>query len=132
VDDLFRTRVSRDEATFAAELYMTVDELGDAMTRGVAVGAHGDRHLRLPSLRDAEQAKEIDGALRVLDAVAVPRRRFLYSYANGEHDDRSAARLDANGCAAAFTTRPEIARLVASERLRLPRLDTNDLLQLVR
>ena len=127
VDGLFAALVSSDERSFADELYMSVDELRELGGRGVTVGAHGDRHLRLPTLDTEAQAREIDGALRILDAVGVSRRRFVYSYANGEHDDRSVALLLARDCAAAFTTGPDIATLNESERFALPRFDTNDL-----
>ena len=127
VDGLFTARVSTDERSFADELYMTVDELRELGQRGVAVGAHGDRHVRLPTLDEDDQGREIDGALRVFDAVGTPRRRFLYCYANGEHDSRSVALLRARDCAAAFTTRPDLATLIGSERWSLPRFDTNDI-----
>jgi peptidoglycan/xylan/chitin deacetylase (PgdA/CDA1 family) len=127
LDELFHRIVSSDEAAFAAELYMTASEAREMCAAGMTIGAHGDRHLRLPTLSREEQAREIDGALRVLDAVGVPRLRFAYSYANGEHDDRTVDLLRARGCAAAFTTRPDLARVTVADMLTLPRIDTNDL-----
>ena len=62
---------------------------------GMTIGAHGDRHLRLPTLSRDDQALEIDGALRVLDAVDASRQQFAYSYANGEHDHTSVELLRA-------------------------------------
>ena len=127
LDDLFANRVSADERSFADELYMTADEVRQLRARGMSVGAHGDRHLRLSTLGGEEQAREIDGALRVLDAVGAARDRFAYCYANGDHDDRSIALLRARGCLVAFTTRPDLARVTQADALALPRLDTNDL-----
>ena len=127
VDDLFAKRVTADERSFADELYMTVDELQQLRASGMTVGAHGDRHLRLSTLSGEEQAREIDGALRVLDAVGAPRDRFAYCYASGDHDERSVALLRARGCVVAFTTRPDLARVTPANALALPRLDTNDL-----
>lgn len=127
VDTLFADRVSRDERSFADELYMPADEIRELRSRGMTIGAHGDRHLRLPTLDDEGQRLEIDGSLRLLDAVGVPRRRFAYCYANGEHDARSVAHLRARDCAIAFTTQPDLARVIPEEALTLPRLDANDL-----
>jgi peptidoglycan/xylan/chitin deacetylase (PgdA/CDA1 family) len=127
VDALFRQLVTEDEAAFADELYMTVDETRRLRDAGMTVGAHGDRHVRLPTLSPEEQALEIDGALRVLDAVGAPRASFAYSYANGEHDRHSVELLRARGCGIAFTTRPDLARVVAAEMLTVPRIDANDL-----
>jgi len=126
VDELFRTMVSADARGFADELYMNVDDVRELRAAGMTIGAHGDRHLRLPTLSRDDQAREIDGALRVLDAAGAPRERFVYCYANGEHDDASVDLLRARGCRIAFTTRPDVARLEPAAMLTLPRLDAND------
>jgi hypothetical protein len=83
--------------------------------------------VRLPTLSREDQAVEIDGALRVLDAVALPRRNFAYCYANGEYNEDSLDLLRARGCSLALTTWPALARVDAAERLTLPRIDANDL-----
>jgi peptidoglycan/xylan/chitin deacetylase (PgdA/CDA1 family) len=127
VDELFASRVSADETGFAGDLYMTADDLRDLRGRGMTVGLHGDRHLRLTTLSVDAQAREIDGALRLLDAIGASRDRFAYCYANGDHDQRSIALLRDRGCAVAFTTHPDLVCLERADRLALPRLDTNDL-----
>ena len=127
VDALFRELVTQDEAAFAGELYMTVDETRRLRDAGMTIGAHGDRHVRLSTLSREDQALEIDGAMRVLDAVGAPRESFAYAYANGEHDRHSVELLRARGCGIAFTTRPDIARIGAAEMLTVPRIDANDL-----
>ena len=50
LDDLFRELVSEDEAAFAEELYMSVSQARELCAAGMTVGAHGDRHVRLPDL----------------------------------------------------------------------------------
>jgi peptidoglycan/xylan/chitin deacetylase (PgdA/CDA1 family) len=127
VDELFRTLVSADETGFADELYMNADQVGELHQAGMTIGAHGDRHVRLPTLPRDEQAVEIDGALRVLDALGLPRHRFAYCYANGDHNDDSVELLRARQCSIGLTTRPDLARIVPDEMLTLPRIDTNDL-----
>jgi peptidoglycan/xylan/chitin deacetylase (PgdA/CDA1 family) len=127
VDALFRTWVSSDEGAIAGELYMSTEQLRDLRTCGMVVGAHGDRHIRLSTLTRAGQACEIDGALRVLTAVDLPTRRFVYAYANGDHNEDSVRLLRARHCTAAVTTRPDLASITAGGMLELPRIDTNDL-----
>jgi peptidoglycan/xylan/chitin deacetylase (PgdA/CDA1 family) len=127
VDQLFRTMVSADERGFADELYMNRNQLVELHQAGMTIGIHGDRHLRLAVLPRDEQAVEIDGALRLLDAVGLPRQRFAYSYANGDHNDDSIELLQARGCSIAVTTRPDLARVGRDRLLTLPRIDTNDL-----
>jgi peptidoglycan/xylan/chitin deacetylase (PgdA/CDA1 family) len=127
VDELFQRLVSNDEGAVAAELYMSADDAREMQSAGMTIGAHGDRHLRLSTLSRAAQAIEIDGALRVLDAVSAPPRHFAYCYANGEHNEDSLELLRERACRIAVTTRPDLARVAAGELLTLPRLDTNDL-----
>jgi peptidoglycan/xylan/chitin deacetylase (PgdA/CDA1 family) len=127
LDDLFHRFVSADERAIAEELYMSVDDARQLSEGGMTIGAHGDQHLRLSTLALAQQAQEIDGALRVLDAVGLPRRGFAYSYANGDYDANTLTLLRARGCRIGVTTRPAVASIVESEILTLPRLDTNDL-----
>lgn len=127
VDELFRAHVTSDERGLADELYMTVDQARELLNCGMTIGAHADRHVRLPTLPRAEQAAEIDGALRVFDALAIPKTNFVYSYANGEFDGDSVDLLRARGCAAAVSTRAELATVRRDRLLSLPRIDTNDL-----
>ena len=127
VDAMFREFVTRDEAAFADALYMNVSEARELHAAGMTVGAHGDRHVRLTSLETADQAREIDGALRVLDVLGLPRQRFAYCYANGDFDERSVALLRERRCGLAFTTQPALARIDGDHMLTLPRLDANDL-----
>ena len=111
VDELFRSLVSGDERAFADELYMAVDDARAMRAGGMTIGAHGDRHVRLPTLSRDEQAVEIDGALRVLDAVGSPRENFVYCYANGAYNEDSLELLRARGCSLAVTTRPDLAKV---------------------
>jgi peptidoglycan/xylan/chitin deacetylase (PgdA/CDA1 family) len=127
VDDLFCRLVSADEQAVAAELYLTRDQLGEMRRAGMTIGAHGDRHVRLSTLSREQQASEIDGALRVLDAVDAPRRHFAYCYANGDYNADSIELLRAHECRVALTTHPEVVRIGVDSLLALPRIDTNDL-----
>jgi len=127
IDDLFRRLVSDNEQAVAADLYMTVDHAREMHQAGMTIGAHGDRHRRLSTLSRDEQAVEIDGALRVLDAVGLPRRAFAYCYANGDYNQDTLGLLRARECRVAVTTRPDLARIATGELLTLPRIDTNDI-----
>jgi peptidoglycan/xylan/chitin deacetylase (PgdA/CDA1 family) len=57
---------------------MSVSEARELCAAGMTLGAHGDRHVRLPTLSREDQAREIDGALRVLDALDIRRPGFAY------------------------------------------------------
>lgn len=127
LDALFRRHVTADEAGFARDLYLSVEDARALGSEGVDFGAHGDRHVPLPALDRAGKTAEIDGALEALDAIGTPRERFLFSYVKGEHDAESIELLRARGCGGAVTTRPALVEVSADHLLTLPRLDTNDL-----
>jgi peptidoglycan/xylan/chitin deacetylase (PgdA/CDA1 family) len=127
VDALFQRFVTSDEAAFADELYFTVDQACEMRAAGMEFGAHGDRHVPLTTLDRAGQAAEIDGALKVLDAVGVARAAFAYSYVKGQYNQISLDLLRRRGCGAAVTTRVDLAQPGESDLLTLPRIDANDL-----
>lgn len=127
VDELFRTWVTEDERALADDLYMTVSEVQQLARAGMTIGAHADRHVRLSLLSRGDQAAEINGALRVLDAAGVSTTGFVYSYANGAYNDDSIELLRERGCAVAVSTQPDLAMLDPDTLLALPRLDANDL-----
>jgi len=127
LDMLFRTLVSSDERAFADELYFTIDQARQMAEAGMTIGCHADRHVMLTSLARDDQAREIDGALRVLSAIGLPPAPFIFSYAKGAHNADSIDLLRARGCTLAVTNRPDIATIAADAMLAVPRLDANDI-----
>lgn len=127
IDEMFAALVSCDEAGFAADLYFTTEQAREMIAAGMECGCHGDRHLTLTSLTRDAQAREIDGALRVLDATGQPRLGFAYCYAKGEHNADSVDLLRARSCAIALTTHVGLAAMTPETMLTLPRIDANDL-----
>src|SRR5262245_44786711 len=127
LESLFARFVSADERAFADELYFTPHHARELAQAGMTIGGHADRHLTLTSLPRDGQAAEIDGALRVLDAIGQPRSPFVFSYAKGAHNADSVALLHDRGCTLAVTNRPSIATLAPDTLLMLPRLDANHL-----
>src|SRR5204862_131133 len=81
----------------------------------------------LTTLQRKGQAAEIDGALQVLDAIGVSRAGFAYSYVKGQYNEISLDLLRKRGCAAAVTTRVDLAQAARADLLTLPRIDANDL-----
>jgi peptidoglycan/xylan/chitin deacetylase (PgdA/CDA1 family) len=127
LDQLFSKLVSSDERAFADELYLGIEQAREMADAGMTIGGHADRHMTLTSLSRDGQAREIDGALRVLDAVGAPRTQFVFSYAKGAHNADSVSLLRERGCVLAVTNRPGIATVAADTLLSLPRLDANHL-----
>jgi peptidoglycan/xylan/chitin deacetylase (PgdA/CDA1 family) len=126
-DRLFRRFAGVEEAVAAQELYLTVDQLRVMIANGMHVGLHGDAHDRLGHLPAAAQADDIARSLRLLSALGLPTTDFSFCYPYGSYNSDTPAILQRLGCACAFTTVPEIARVLPSGMLTLARLDTRDL-----
>jgi peptidoglycan/xylan/chitin deacetylase (PgdA/CDA1 family) len=127
VDQLFRRYVASDEASFADELYATIDQLRTMRDGGMHIGSHGDLHLWLGTLPGPEQEADIDRSLRLLDAVGMAPRYRTMCYPYGSYDAHTIDAVAARGFKLALTTEVALADRIAARRFALPRLDTNHL-----
>ena len=127
VDRLFHRLVSDDPAAFAAELYVSLDQLRTMARCGMYVGSHGASHRWLDRLSPAQQAAEIDNSLAFLRSVGTPRQDWVMCYPYGASDPSVLQLLKQRSCSVALTTKPAVASLERDDPLLLPRIDTNDL-----
>ncbi len=126
-DRLFRQYVTEDEAAFAAELYMNMDQLRYLVRAGMFVGSHGYDHYWLNTLTPAEQAREIDLSLQFLARIGLDTSRWVVCYPYGGYNTELLQILRGRGCVLGLTTKVAIADLAKCDPLILPRIDTNDL-----
>lgn len=124
---LFAQYVSSDEATFASELYMSIDQLRELHQEGMHIGSHGYTHSWLNTLSAEAQQTEVDLSLGFLRHVGIPLDSWAICYPYGGYDNSLLEILRARGCALGFTVEPHVADLDKQGRLTLPRIDTNDL-----
>ena len=127
VDRLFDRFVSVDPAAFAAELYVSLDQLRTMVACGMYVGSHGASHCWLDRIAPTQQAAEIDNSLDFLRSVGAPAQSWVMCYPYGGSDQSVLHLLRQRNCGAALTTRPATASLDADDPLLLPRVDTNEL-----
>jgi Polysaccharide deacetylase len=125
--NLFDRFVSVDPAVFAAELYMTPDQLRTMIRCGMYVGSHGAQHYWLNCLDPASQASEIDASLDFLRVLGAPTDDLVMCYPDGAYNATLLALLQNRGCAIGLTTEVAVAQPGTDNPLELPRLDTNDL-----
>jgi peptidoglycan/xylan/chitin deacetylase (PgdA/CDA1 family) len=123
---LFVQYVNVDPATFAAELYMTPDQLRTMVRCGMYVGGHGVAHDWLNELDRDRQATEIDQSLTFLRALGASTDDWVMCYPYGAYNDTLLSLLKARGCAVGLTTRDACAQPGVDDRLLLPRLDTKE------
>lgn len=122
----FQRYVTADEASFAADLYLSVSELRDLQAVGMEVGGHGYMHDWLGTLPRDEQQAEVEATLAFLHTIwRRPVRQWMMSYPSGSFDATTLALLRRRGCIAGFTSVAKLADL--RQPLTLDRLDTIDL-----
>jgi peptidoglycan/xylan/chitin deacetylase (PgdA/CDA1 family) len=127
LDDLFKRYVSADEAAFARELYVDVDQVKCMLRHGMFVGSHGYNHRWLNHLEESAMEREVDLSLEFLESVGAARDRWVMCYPYGGYDESVLSMLRNKSCAAGLTADVGIADLANGKPLLLPRLDTNDL-----
>lgn len=127
LDTLFAELVSGDERAFADSLYLDVEGVRELVAMGMEVAGHGWWHKRLALLDEEGQRGEIEGSLRLLEAVyGETPGRWAMCFAYGSRNDTSLRLLRESGCDIGLTTEPRVATR-DDDLLQLPRVDTNDL-----
>jgi peptidoglycan/xylan/chitin deacetylase (PgdA/CDA1 family) len=123
--ELFHEWVSDDESAFARQLYLDESDLRQMTDAGMHIGSHAHSHEWLQSLSATDQEDELRRSLDLL-ARHASSEEWTLAYPYGDFDDRTIAVAEHLGCAAAFTTIVGSAPNDPTQRLRLPRFDTND------
>ena len=127
LDALFYKYVGVDEGVFSRELYMNTDQLRTMKKHGMSIGSHGFNHYWLKSMSVKEQEQDITKSLSFLKELGVNLDNWSMCYPYGSYNDDTLALLAKYNCNVAFTTEVQVADLNKSNRLLLPRLDTNDI-----
>ena len=123
---LFRKFVTTDMKAFAAELYMSADQIKTMVQNGMYVGNHGTRHYWMDQLTAEQQLAEINESKEFLHSMGAPINEWVMCYPYGAHNESLRTCLKKNGCVAALTTEVSVANIGIDQPLELPRLDTND------
>jgi peptidoglycan/xylan/chitin deacetylase (PgdA/CDA1 family) len=124
---LFEKYVTSDEAAFASELYMSIDQIDCLRRHGMHIGSHGYSHAWLNHIPQREQSVETDRSLDFLKMVGAGDGNWTMCYPYGGFNDSLLQILRERACRLGFTVEPRVADLNADDRLTLPRIDTNDL-----
>lgn len=127
LDKLFRQFVSTDPASFAANLYVSPEQLEEMIDAGMYVGSHGDRHLWLDQLDPDAQRNEVDRSLAFLRKVGAPTRNWIMCYPYGANNESLRDYLRTRECVAGLTVRVGVASVGNDDPLLLPRVNTNDI-----
>jgi len=126
-DRLFKIHVSADQAAFAAQLYLSEEQLMEMIEAGMHVGSHGASHIWMDRLSEAEQRTEIIESLLFLEALGVEVKEWVMCYPYGANNKSLHRVLAQLGCVLGISGEVATAQLGQHSPLALPRLDTNDL-----
>ena len=124
---LFAQHVTVDEAAFAAELYMSVEQIDCLCRQGMHIGSHGYTHVWLNSIPAQAQAEEVDRSLAFLTQFGVTSDNWTICYPYGGFNETLLEQLRPRHCRLGFTVEARVAQIGVDDPLTLPRLDTNDL-----
>jgi peptidoglycan/xylan/chitin deacetylase (PgdA/CDA1 family) len=127
VNKLFAEFVTLDEAAFAKELYMSVEQLETMRRHGMHIGSHGYGHYWLNTIGKEEQKREIDLSLEFLNRIGCDLENWVMCYPFGGYNDSLLNLLRDKGCRIGLSVNVGIADLEVENPLTLSRLDTNDL-----
>jgi peptidoglycan/xylan/chitin deacetylase (PgdA/CDA1 family) len=124
---LFEKYVTADEAAFAMELYMSLDQIECIRRHGMHIGSHSYTHAWMNHISKEAQIVETDRSLEFLRRAGVTNLDWTMCYPYGGFNDSLLEVLRERSCSLGFTVQPRIADLNCDDRLTLPRIDTNDL-----
>ncbi len=124
---LFGQFVSADETAFAAELYLSKEQILCMMSCGMHIGSHSYDHYWLNTLNQKAQSEQVSLSLDFLRSLGVNIDYWTMCYPYGGYDNNLLHVLRKNGCQLGFTMRTNLANPSGQSRLTLPRLDTNDI-----
>ena len=124
---LFERFVGVDEATFAAEQYLTEDQARVMVANGMYFGSHGVTHQWLDRVDRSMLEREIDMSLQFLTGLGMPTDdHWVMCYPFGGHDADVVEVLRGRRCTIGLTTEVATAVIGGHDPLLLPRYDTND------
>lgn len=125
IDTMFTHYVTSDEAAFAEELYLTVDQAKLMLQCGMHIGSHGSRHFWYDRLSQEQQRQDIIESLEMLDILGIARQGYSFCYPYGAYNEESLKLLNELGCTIAFAVDARSATKEDNIHT-LPRWDAND------
>ena len=123
---LFNKYVTRDEAAFSQELYMSLPQLREMASQGMQIGGHGYNHIWLGKSTRKDQVTELQLTASFLGSVLCHApKEWTMCYPLGSYNSETVELATELNCAIGLTTKVGLSSLC--QPLELQRLDTNDL-----
>ncbi|RJQ34491.1 hypothetical protein C4568_02430 [Candidatus Parcubacteria bacterium] len=126
IGELFALHVTTDEAAFAHELYMTMEDMREMYKSGMEFGGHGYRHARMHGMKLDEQEFEIKKSRELMRMLHGREQPWVMNYPFGSYDEETVRLAQKYHAILGLTTKAELVHGF-DRPLELERLDTNDL-----
>lgn len=124
-DKLFKKFVSCDERAFAAELYISHNQVMLMKECGMFFGLHGYDHFWLGKADPITMKNDINHGLDYWNGI-VDKDCWVMNYPYGSCNGEVVSFIRSAGCKVGLGTRAAVANLNEDDIFELPRLDTND------
>ena len=125
LDTLLESRGLGDLENLWSEIYMSENMIHELKREHMFIGAHGYRHVWLDSLAPVELKTELEQSVGFLADLEIPSDQWTLCYPYGGYNAEVLAEAARSGFRMALTTKVGVSD--RSDRLQIPRLDTNDL-----
>ena len=126
VNYLFEKFVHVDEASFASDLYLSLDEMKEMIENGMYFGSHGYSHEWLSNLSSIELELELKKSLEFYLKINKKPTDLIMCYPYGDYNDLVIKKIKELGFKAGLTTEVGDAELIQENAFRIRRYDTND------
>lgn len=125
VNQLFSEFVTDNEAAFASQLYLNMDQIKLMKKQNMFFGLHGYEHYWFDKLTEQEYQCDINAALDVFDGV-IDKNKWTFVFPYGATQEGLLSYCKSINCVMGFTVEPKVACLDKINPLLIPRFDTND------
>lgn len=127
IDYLFTKFVTKDQAGFAKELYLSENQIRTMIGEGMHFGGHGLNHEWLNHCSRSHQELILTKNKEFLECLGATNNCMTFSYPYGAYNSDTLEMISRYGFDLAFTTKVGLADLNLVDNFEVPRIDTNDL-----
>ena len=127
INELFMKYVTKDEKSFADQLYMNKSQLKSMIKNGMIIGAHGYEHVWMDAMTKEEQSNDLNKCILFLNGLGLSNDYLTISYPFGGYNRSLLNQCENLNFRLGFTVDYGIAQINEKTRMILKRIDTNHL-----
>ena len=126
IDSLFKKIVTTKKAQFSKKLYLSKNEIVSMYKNGMYFGCHGTSHLRLNEISEKKMKFEINNNIKFLKSMGVFNKYWIMCYPHGSYNKVTLNYLTKKNCFLGLTTQSGFENINKFHRLKIKRIDCNE------